>query len=118
MSGVVESLGARWWPRAAALALVSIGLAACSGDLSRLHEGPFSSTSSPDATGSIAQTAPAQAESAPPAAPQAGSARRTAPSPAPPRAQGGPGVASAPAPAPARRGGDEARGSGRGTPRP
>ena len=103
MSGVVKSLGARWWPRAAALALVSIGLAACSGDLSRLHEGPFSATSSPDATGSIAQTAPAQAESAAPAAQQSGSARRTAASPARPSAKVGTEVASAPAPASARR---------------
>jgi murein DD-endopeptidase MepM/ murein hydrolase activator NlpD len=105
MSGVVELLGARWWPRAAALALVAISVAACSGDLSRLHEGPFSSTSAPDATGSVAQTqaAPAQADAAP-ATQQAGSARRTASaSPARPSAKVGTEVAGTPAPASARR---------------
>jgi murein DD-endopeptidase MepM/ murein hydrolase activator NlpD len=107
MSGVVELLGARWWPRAAALALVAISVAACSGDLSRLHEGPFSSTSSPDATGSVAQTqaAPAaQGEGAPASTQQAGSARRTASaSPARPSAKVGTEVAGTPAPASARR---------------
>jgi murein DD-endopeptidase MepM/ murein hydrolase activator NlpD len=101
MSGVVELLRARGWPRAAALALVAISVAACSGDMSRLHDGPFSATG-PDATGSIAQTqetAPAQSESAPQ---QAGSARRTA-SAAPARPSAKVEVASAPPPASARR---------------
>jgi murein DD-endopeptidase MepM/ murein hydrolase activator NlpD len=105
MSGVVESLSARCWPRAAALALVAISIAACSGDLSRLHDGSLSSTSSPDATGSVAQTqgSPAQAEAAP-ATQQAGSARRTSSaSPARPSAKVGTEVAGTPAPASARR---------------
>jgi len=106
MSGVVELLGARCWPRAAALALMAIGLSACSGDLSRLHEGPFSSTSAPDATGSIAQTqaAPAPQEGTPQAAQPAGSARHTASTnTARPSAKVGKDVATAPAPASARR---------------
>jgi murein DD-endopeptidase MepM/ murein hydrolase activator NlpD len=40
-------------PRAVALALTTIGVAACSGELSRFDDNPFSSKSSPEATGSI-----------------------------------------------------------------
>jgi murein DD-endopeptidase MepM/ murein hydrolase activator NlpD len=105
MSGAVELLGGRWWPRAAALALLGLGLAGCSGDISRLHEGPFSSSSSPDATGSIAQTQAApQPESAPVTAQQAGSAKHIAPAPPPrPAAKVASQLANAPAPASARR---------------
>jgi murein DD-endopeptidase MepM/ murein hydrolase activator NlpD len=102
MSGIVELLCARCWPRAAALALVAISVAGCSGDMSRLHDGPFSATG-PDATGSIAQeTAPAQSQSTPSAPQQAGSARRTA-SAAPARPSAKVEVAGAPPPASARR---------------
>jgi murein DD-endopeptidase MepM/ murein hydrolase activator NlpD len=61
-------------PRAAALVLTTIGVAACSGESSRFSENPFSGKSSPEATGSI-QTAPAapvhRVESAPLPAPSA-----------------------------------------------
>ena len=43
MSCVLEMLRARCWPRVAALALTTIGVAACSGDASRFNESPFSS---------------------------------------------------------------------------
>jgi murein DD-endopeptidase MepM/ murein hydrolase activator NlpD len=49
-------------PRAAALALTTIGLAACSGESSRFNENPFSGKNTPEATGSIqtASAAPVQ----------------------------------------------------------
>ncbi len=58
MSCVIEPL--RSWPRAAALALVAVGLAACSADSSRLNENPFA-TRGNDATGTVppAPAAPA-----------------------------------------------------------
>src|SRR5262245_10291840 len=56
MSRVLEMLRARSWPRAAALTLMTIGVAACSSDASRLHESPFGLGS--DTTGSVAQGAP------------------------------------------------------------
>jgi murein DD-endopeptidase MepM/ murein hydrolase activator NlpD len=51
MSCVVELLRSRFWRCAATLALISIGLAACSGDLSRLND-PFTSRS-PEAPGTL-----------------------------------------------------------------
>src|SRR5262245_3211134 len=56
MSRVLEMLRARFWPRAAALTLMTIGVAACSSDASRFHESPFGLGS--DTTGSVAQGAP------------------------------------------------------------
>ena len=56
MSRVLEMLRARSWPRAAALTLMTIGVAACSSDTSRFHESPFGLGS--DTTGSVAQGAP------------------------------------------------------------
>jgi murein DD-endopeptidase MepM/ murein hydrolase activator NlpD len=56
MSRVLEMLRSRSWPRAAALTLMTIGVAACSSDASRLHESPFGLGS--DTTGSVAQGLP------------------------------------------------------------
>src|SRR5262245_9046165 len=56
MSRGLEMLRARSWPRAAALTLMTIGVAACSSDASRFHESPFGLGS--DTTGSVAQGAP------------------------------------------------------------
>jgi murein DD-endopeptidase MepM/ murein hydrolase activator NlpD len=56
MSRVLQMLRARPWPRAAALTLMTIGVAACSSDASRFHESPFGLGS--DTTGSVAQGAP------------------------------------------------------------
>jgi murein DD-endopeptidase MepM/ murein hydrolase activator NlpD len=61
MSCVVELSRSRFWPRAAALALMSIGVAACSGESSRLSDSPFGSRSNPEATGSIPQSQAAPA---------------------------------------------------------
>ena len=55
MSCVLEMLRARSWPRAAALALVSVGVGACSADTSRFSDNPFASINHPEAT---AQAAP------------------------------------------------------------
>src|SRR5262245_6361019 len=76
MSRVLEMLRARSWPRAAALTLMTIGVAACSSDASRFHESPFGLGSDP--TGSVAQRAPqgqpvSRVDSRPPA-PQAAQA--------------------------------------------
>ena len=70
MSCVLERLRARCWPRVAALALTTIGVAACSGDASRFNESPFSSAMTPEATGSIAQGAPVSRVESRPLAPQ------------------------------------------------
>ena len=70
MSCVLEMLRARCWPRVAALALTTIGVAACSGDASRFNESPFSSAITPEATGSIAQGAPTSRVESRPLAPQ------------------------------------------------
>ena len=70
MSCVLERLRARCWPRVAALALTTIGVAACSGDASRFNESPFSSAMAPEATGSIAQGAPVSRVESRPLAPQ------------------------------------------------
>jgi murein DD-endopeptidase MepM/ murein hydrolase activator NlpD len=56
MSRVLEMLRARSWPRAAALTLMTIGVAACSSDASRFHDSPFGLGS--DTTGSVAQGVP------------------------------------------------------------
>ena len=56
MSRALEMLRSRFWPRAAALTLMTIGVAACSSDASRFHESPFGLGS--DTTGSVAQGAP------------------------------------------------------------
>src|SRR5262245_24083000 len=55
MWGVAEMLRSRLVPRAAVLALVAAGVAACSADTSRFNENPFASLSQPDATASIPQ---------------------------------------------------------------
>jgi murein DD-endopeptidase MepM/ murein hydrolase activator NlpD len=52
MSCVVEMLRARSWPRAAALVLMTIGVAACSGETSRFNDNPFASRG-PESTASI-----------------------------------------------------------------
>ena len=56
MSRVLEILRSRSWTRAAALTLMTIGVAACSSDVSRFHESPFGLGG--DTTGSVAQGAP------------------------------------------------------------
>jgi murein DD-endopeptidase MepM/ murein hydrolase activator NlpD len=60
MSGVVELLRSRLWPRGATLTMITIGLAACSGDPSRLNGDLFGTRSNPEATGLLApeQAAP------------------------------------------------------------
>ena len=79
MSRVVELLRSRLWPRAAMLALIAVGAAACSSETTRFNDNPFGSRSGPEATGSIpqAQAAPGgRVESGPlppqPGAPAAG----------------------------------------------
>jgi len=66
MWGVTEMLRSRFFPRAAVLALVAAGVAACSSDMSRFNDNPFASLSRPDTTASIpqAQTAPPQQSAA------------------------------------------------------
>jgi murein DD-endopeptidase MepM/ murein hydrolase activator NlpD len=64
MSRVLEMVRSRCWPRAAALALMSIGVAACSSDTSRFNDNPFAALSHPETTGSVAQGVP-QAQAAP-----------------------------------------------------
>ena len=67
MSGGSEMLRSRFSPRAVVLALVSVGVAACSADTSRFNDNPFASHSNPELTASMpqAQTAQAQAEQIP-----------------------------------------------------
>ena len=50
MSRVLEMVRSRCWPRAAALALMSIGVAACSSDTSRFNDNPFAALSHPETT--------------------------------------------------------------------
>jgi LysM repeat protein len=79
MSGVVDLISARCWRGAVALALVTISVAACSGDLSRLQGGLFSSSDSADMSRPVAPTQAtpaAQADSVQQAAQQPGSATR------------------------------------------
>jgi hypothetical protein len=47
------------WSRAVAVALTTVGIAACSGESSRFSENPFSGKNGPEATGSIQQAAAA-----------------------------------------------------------
>jgi murein DD-endopeptidase MepM/ murein hydrolase activator NlpD len=61
MSRVVEMLRSRRLPQAAVLALISAGVAGCSGDTSRFNDNPFASLTHPEATASIQQTQTAQA---------------------------------------------------------
>src|SRR5260370_7793358 len=56
MSGIVELLCSRCMPQVAVLALMSIGFAGCSADMStRLSQNPFSNpfASQPEATGAV-----------------------------------------------------------------
>src|SRR6266851_9552534 len=84
MSRVVELLRSRLWPRAAALALIAVGAAACSSETTRFNDNPFASRSGPEATGSIPQA-------------QAGPGGRVESGPLPPQpgapAAGGAGIA-------------------------
>jgi murein DD-endopeptidase MepM/ murein hydrolase activator NlpD len=93
MSGVFELLRSRLWPRAATLALITIGLAACSGDPSRLDGNLFGTRSNSEATASIPpeRAAPAGRVDSQPLPPQ----NVQAP---PPHQQAGPPPASRPAP--------------------
>jgi murein DD-endopeptidase MepM/ murein hydrolase activator NlpD len=61
MSGGSEMLRSRFSPRAAVLALVSVGVAACSADTSRFNDNPFASLSNPAPTASMPQAQTAQA---------------------------------------------------------
>ena len=72
MSCVLELLRSRFWPRAAALALMTIGVAACSGEVSRFSESPYAPRSNPETTGSLApaQAAPAGRVESQPLPPQ------------------------------------------------
>src|SRR6266478_9180737 len=72
MLRAVEMLRSGRLPRAAVLALVSAGIAGCSGDTSRFNDNPFASLTHPEATASIPQTQTAQAP--PPSAPGSGKA--------------------------------------------
>src|SRR5207244_2799516 len=62
MSGIVELLRSRRVPQVAALALISVGFAGCSGDMStRFSQNSYSSNPfafDPAATGSVAAPAP------------------------------------------------------------
>ena len=60
MWGVTKMLRSRLFPRAAVLALVAAGVAACSSDMSRFNDNPFASLSHPDTTASIPQAQTAQ----------------------------------------------------------
>jgi murein DD-endopeptidase MepM/ murein hydrolase activator NlpD len=84
MSCVLELLRSRFWPRAAALTLMTIGVAACSGEVSRFSEGTYAPRGNPETTGSL-----------PPV--QAAPAGRVESQPLPPQtAQAAPPIASAP----------------------
>ena len=61
MSGGSEMLRSRFLPRAVVLALVSVGVAACSADTSRFNDNPFASHSNPELTASMPQAQTAQA---------------------------------------------------------
>src|SRR5262249_39525037 len=61
MWGVSEMLRSRLSPRAAVLALVTVSVAACSADTSRLNGNPFASLSNPEPTAGIPQAQTAQA---------------------------------------------------------
>lgn len=79
MSRVVEMLRSREWPCAVALALMTVGLAACSSDTSRFN-GSLLGASSSEATGSIAQAqAPAGRVDSQPLPPQSAQAQPVVP---------------------------------------
>jgi murein DD-endopeptidase MepM/ murein hydrolase activator NlpD len=59
MSRVAEMFCSRLFPRAAVLALIAAGVAACSADTSRFNDNPFASIIRPDASMQQAQTAQA-----------------------------------------------------------
>ena len=61
MSGGSEMLRSRFSPRAVVLALVSVGVAACSADTSRFNDNPFASHGNPELTASMPQAQTAQA---------------------------------------------------------
>jgi murein DD-endopeptidase MepM/ murein hydrolase activator NlpD len=73
MSCVLELLRSRFWPRAAALALMTIGVAACSGEVSRFSEGTYAPRGNPETTGTLppVQAAPAGRVESQPLPPQA-----------------------------------------------
>jgi murein DD-endopeptidase MepM/ murein hydrolase activator NlpD len=105
MSCVLEMVRSRFWPRAAALALMTIGVAACSADTSRFNDNPFASNTSPEATGSIpqAQAAPVGRVESRPLAPQTAQVApprsvASGPQAASPGAGAGKGTAAAVAP--------------------
>jgi murein DD-endopeptidase MepM/ murein hydrolase activator NlpD len=60
MSCVFEMLRARSWPRACALALLSVGVGACSADTSRFSDNPFAASSHPEATAQAAPVSPVE----------------------------------------------------------
>ena len=60
MSGVSGMLRSRFSPRAAVLALVSFGVAACSADTTRFNDNPFASHSNSELTASLPQAQTAQ----------------------------------------------------------
>src|SRR6516164_3267339 len=60
MSGVSGMLRSRFSPRAAVLALVSFGVAACSADTTRFNDNPFASHSNSELTASMPQAQTAQ----------------------------------------------------------
>src|SRR5499427_8530769 len=60
MSGGSEMLRSRFSPRAVVLALVSVGVAACSADTTRFNDNPFASLSNPAPTASMPQAQTAQ----------------------------------------------------------
>jgi murein DD-endopeptidase MepM/ murein hydrolase activator NlpD len=98
MSCVVELLRSRLWPRGVTLALITIGLAACSGDPSRLNGNLFGTRSNPEATGSFPpeQAAPVDGVDRQPLPPQNVQ-------PPSPRQHAGPSPASRPAPVAVKR---------------
>src|SRR5882757_9582308 len=108
---VLEPIRSRSWPRAAVLALMAIGVAACSGEATRF--GDNSQRANPDATGSIPQgqvapvgkvesrPLPPQSAQLPP--PQSGASAPSTVAASPGVAGGGRGMASySPPPAPSQ----------------
>jgi murein DD-endopeptidase MepM/ murein hydrolase activator NlpD len=79
MSSVPGKLRARWWPRAAALTLMTIGVAGCSSDTTRFNDNPFAANrpSGPETTGTVwqGQGAPAGRVDSQPLPPQAAQAQ-------------------------------------------
>jgi murein DD-endopeptidase MepM/ murein hydrolase activator NlpD len=79
MSRVAEMFCSRLFPRAAVLALIAAGVAACSADTSRFNDNPFASISRPDASMQQPQIAQApQPHSGPITAATPAAARKTA----------------------------------------